>query len=80
MGISNTAVIPPTIAALPPELRSSVSVEPGSLKCVWVSIHPGKTTNPLASNISLASLSIYPISMILPSLIAISWFLRSLSM
>ena len=33
-GISNTEVIPPTIAALLPDAKSSVSVEPGSLKCV----------------------------------------------
>ena len=31
-GISNTAVIPPAIAALLPEWRSSVSVDHGSLK------------------------------------------------
>ena len=37
-GISKTPVIPPTIAALLPEFRSSASVEPGSLKCTWVSI------------------------------------------
>tara|TARA_B110001450_G_scaffold57508_1_gene54140 strand:- start:1556 stop:1714 length:159 start_codon:yes stop_codon:yes gene_type:complete len=43
LGISNTLVIPPAIAALLPECKSSVSVEPGSLKWVWVSIHPGKT-------------------------------------
>ena len=43
LGISNTLVIPPAIAALLPECKSSVSVDPGSLKCVWVSMHPGKT-------------------------------------
>jgi len=32
LGISNTLVIPPTIAALLPECKSSASVEPGSLK------------------------------------------------
>tara|TARA_B000000609_G_C24141782_1_gene331705 strand:- start:111 stop:233 length:123 start_codon:yes stop_codon:yes gene_type:complete len=31
-GISKTAVMPPAIAALLPEFKSSVSVEPGSLK------------------------------------------------
>ena len=31
-GISKTAVIPPATAALLPEFKSSVSVEPGSLK------------------------------------------------
>ena len=49
LGISKTAVIPPVTAALLPEFKSSVSVEPGSLKCVCVSIQPGKTVNPLAS-------------------------------
>ena len=48
LGISNTLVIPPAIAALLPECKSSVSVEPGSLKCTCVSIHPGKTINPFA--------------------------------
>jgi hypothetical protein len=32
LGISNTLVIPPAIAALRPEFKSSVSVDPGSLK------------------------------------------------
>ena len=32
LGISNTAVIPPATAALLPECKSSVSVDPGSLK------------------------------------------------
>ena len=49
LGISNTAVIPPATAALLPEFRSSVSVEPGSLKWVWVSMQPGKTIWPFAS-------------------------------
>ena len=68
-GISNTAVIPPAMAALLPEWRSSVSVDPGSLKCVWVSMQPGKTVKPFASIISLASPVILPILYIFPSLI-----------
>jgi hypothetical protein len=60
-GISNTEVIPPAIAALLPECKSSVSVEPGSLKWVCVSMHPGKTINPLASIISFASVRFLPI-------------------
>ena len=61
LGISNTLVIPPAIAALLPECKSSVSVEPGSLKWVWVSIHPGKTVWPSAFIVSLASSEIWPI-------------------
>tara|TARA_X000000368_G_scaffold366213_1_gene312870 strand:- start:422 stop:526 length:105 start_codon:yes stop_codon:yes gene_type:complete len=32
LGISKTLVMPPAIAALLPECKSSVSVDPGSLK------------------------------------------------
>ena len=49
------------IAVLLPECKSSVSVEPGSLKWVWVSIHPGKTVWPSAFIVSLASSEIWPI-------------------
>ena len=72
LGISNTLVIPPAIAALLPECKSSVSVDPGSLKCVWVSMHPGKTVCPSAFITSLASSEISPILWILPFLTATS--------
>ena len=65
-GISNTLVIPPAIAALLPELRSSVSVDPGSLKCVWVSMQPGNTVWPSALIFSFASPEIYPTFLIYP--------------
>ena len=49
-GISKTDVIPPpAIAALLPLSKFSASFEPGSLKCTWVSITPGKTIFPDAS-------------------------------
>ena len=73
-GISKTAVIPPATAALLPEFKSSVSVEPGSLKCVWVSMQPGKTVWFFASYDSFASSEISPIFKILPSFTAISLF------
>ena len=71
LGISNTLVIPPATAALLPECKSSVSVEPGSLKWVCVSMHPGKTVCPSAFIISFASSDISPILWIFPSLTAI---------
>ena len=49
LGISNKEVTPPRTAALLPLSKSSASVEPGSLKCTWVSMIPGKTTLPVAS-------------------------------
>ena len=78
-GISNTEVMPPTIAALLPEAKSSVSVEPGSLKCVWVSMQPGRTVSPLASIDWIASSSNLPIFTILLFWIPISPSLRFLS-
>ena len=43
LGISNTAVTPPCTAEREPVSRSSLWVRPGSRKCTWVSITPGKT-------------------------------------
>ena len=48
-GISNKEVTPPRTAALLPLSKSSASVDPGSLKCTWVSMIPGKITFPDAS-------------------------------
>src|SRR5258708_3999500 len=48
-GISNTAVTPPSTAAGEPVSRSSFWVSPGSRKCTWVSMTPGRTCRPLAS-------------------------------
>ena len=79
LGISKTEVMPPATAALLPELRSSVSVDPGSRKWVWVSIQPGRTVKPLASNISLAFSEILPMLWIFPSLTEISTSFNSLS-
>ena len=73
-GISKTDVMPPMTAALLPELRSSVSVEPGSLKWTCVSIQPGRTVKFSASKVSFDSSSKSPIFTILPCLIPISCF------
>ena len=53
-GISNTAVTPPSTAAREPVSRSSFHSMPGSRKCTWVSITPGSTVRPAASNTSPA--------------------------
>src|SRR6516225_6931841 len=52
LGISNTPVTPPSTAAREPVSRSSFQAMPGSRKCTWVSITPGSTTRPVASNTS----------------------------
>ena len=52
-----------------------MSVEPGSLKCTWVSIHPGKTISSFASKVSFDDSSIESsICAIFPSNIPISFF------
>jgi hypothetical protein len=51
-GISNTAVTPPSTAARLPLSRSSLCSLPGSRKWTCVSITPGSTCRPLASNVS----------------------------
>ena len=43
LGISNTAVTPPSTAAREPLSRSSLCSSPGSRKCTWLSITPGST-------------------------------------
>src|SRR5918999_698766 len=53
-GISNTAVTPPSTAAREPVSRSSFHSRPGSRKWTWVSITPGSTVRPAASNTSPA--------------------------
>src|SRR3954470_3311856 len=53
-GISNTAVTPPMTALRDPVSRSSLWVWPGSRKCTWVSITPGRMCRPLQSTISAA--------------------------
>src|SRR3954468_4475489 len=53
-GISNTAVTPPITALRDPVSRSSLWVWPGSRKCTWVSITPGRMCNPLQSIVSPA--------------------------
>ena len=53
-GISNTAVTPPITALREPVSRSSLWVRPGSRKCTWVSITPGRMCRPLQSITSAA--------------------------
>ena len=53
-GISNTAVTPPITALRDPVSRSSLCVSPGSRKCTWVSITPGRMCSPLQSMTSPA--------------------------
>ena len=48
LGISNTAVTPPSAAAREPVSRSSLWARPGSRKCTWLSITPGRTCRPVA--------------------------------
>ena len=67
-GISNTAVTPPSTADRLPVSRSSLCSSPGSRKCTWVSITPGRICRPVASMVSPASPSpIEPISAMRPS-------------
>ena len=49
LGISNTAVTPPSTAPREPVSRSSLWVRPGSRKCTWLSITPGRTCRPRQS-------------------------------
>ena len=44
-------VIPPATAALDSVKIFALCVKPGSLKCTWSSIHPGKTNFPFKSMI-----------------------------
>ena len=53
-GISNTAVTPPRTADRLPVSRSSLCSSPGSRKCTWVSITPGRICRPVASMVSPA--------------------------
>ena len=64
-GISNTEVMPPATAALLPLSKFSASLAPGSLKCTWVSIAPGKTILPVASKTLPLLRSIFPTFLIL---------------
>src|SRR3954470_21103841 len=54
LGISNTAMTPPSTAAREPVSRSSFHSSPGSRKWTCVSITPGMTVRPEASNPSPA--------------------------
>ena len=54
LGISKTAVTPPSSAAVEPVSMSSFSRCPGSRKWTWVSMTPGRTCSPRASKISAA--------------------------
>lgn len=53
-GISKIAVTPPSAAAAVPVARSSLCSAPGSRKCTWVSITPGRTVSPSAAMRSAA--------------------------
>ena len=53
-GISNTAVTPPMTAARDPDSRSSLCSMPGSRKCTWVSMTPGRRCRPVQSTVSSA--------------------------
>ena len=53
-GISNTPVTPPITAARPPVAKSSLCVAPGSRKCTWVSMTPGRTWSPVQSRLRSA--------------------------
>ena len=74
LAIHTTMVKPPLAAAAAPVYMSSLYVNPGSLKCTWVSTSPGATTSPVASIISRlffsASLSVSviwaPVFIIIP--------------
>ena len=54
LGISKTAVTPPSTAAREPVSRSSLCSSPGSRKCTWLSITPGRMCRPRQSTISPA--------------------------
>ena len=54
LGISKTAVTPPITAAREPVSRSSLCSRPGSRKCTWVSMTPGRTWRPRQSMVSPA--------------------------
>ena len=43
LGIAHTMVMPPARAAAVPEAKSSLCVPPGSRRCTWTSINPGRT-------------------------------------
>ena len=45
-GISKTAVTPPSTAAREPVSRSSLCSRPGSRKCTWLSMTPGRMCRP----------------------------------
>ena len=71
-GISKTAVTPPSAAERMPDSKSSLCSLPGSRKCTWLSMMPGRTMRPVASTTSPASPEIVPISTIFPSRTATS--------
>ena len=48
-GISKNVVPPPAASARLPVAAPSHSVRPGSLKCRWTSMMPGRMSSPLAS-------------------------------
>lgn len=43
LGMAHTMVTPPARAAAVPEAKSSLWVPPGSRRCTWMSINPGRT-------------------------------------
>lgn len=43
LGMAHTMVMPPARAAAVPEAKSSLCVPPGSRRCTWTSINPGRT-------------------------------------
>lgn len=43
LGMAHTMVTPPARAAAVPEAKSSLCVPPGSRRCTWTSISPGRT-------------------------------------
>ena len=72
LGISTTQVMPPEIAAREPVPKSSLWVKPGSRKCTWASISPGRMCFPLASisRVPSGSESFVPMATNFPSLMA----------
>jgi hypothetical protein len=70
--MSMTVAIPPHTAAVEPVEKSSLWVTPGSRKCTWASIKPGRRCRPVASMTCLASGSVSsaPMATNLPSAIA----------
>src|SRR3989338_59554 len=78
LGISRTVVMPPFAAAIEPVKKSSLCVNPGSLKCTWQSISPG-STKLLFASITLSDFgSLFVIFDILPFFIKI-FFRNTLS-